>query len=163
VNVAAWLALFVTVSEYEPALNPVGNCPNALWSVNDTRDSVVVAKTTFGARPAGLKLAPVMVIRLFVVFTTVLLMAMAALASGAWSTSIDGSANKAIRDVESMLKVSFWCRKSITVSVRCKGLVGQKQKSPPRQLLPHGAVRAAGDCVDDDSRGAADRGMASDR
>jgi len=44
----------------------------ALWFVNDSTASVVVAKTTVGARPDGLKLAPLTVIRLFVVFTTAL-------------------------------------------------------------------------------------------
>jgi hypothetical protein len=72
VSVAAWLALLVTVSEYEPALNPVGSFARALLFVNDNRVSVVVAKTTLGARPDGLKLVPVMVIRLVVVFSTVL-------------------------------------------------------------------------------------------
>jgi hypothetical protein len=71
-NVAVWLALFVMVSEYEPALNPVGSLATALLFVNDNRVSVVVAKTTVGASPAGLKLLPVMVIRLVVVFSAVL-------------------------------------------------------------------------------------------
>src|SRR5580658_9843653 len=47
-------------------------------------------------------------------------MATAALVGGGRSTSIEGSTSKAIRDVESMLRISFWCRKRITVSVGCK-------------------------------------------
>ena len=71
-NVAVWLLLFVTVREYEPAPNPVGSCATALWFVNDNRERVVVAKTTVGASPDGLKFVPLIVIRLFVVFTVVL-------------------------------------------------------------------------------------------
>jgi hypothetical protein len=71
-SVAVWVSLFVTVSEYEAAPNPTGNFATALWSVKDTKVSVVVANTTVGASPEGLRLAPFMVIRLVVVFTTVL-------------------------------------------------------------------------------------------
>jgi hypothetical protein len=40
--------------------------------VNDANASAVWAKTTVGARPDGLKLAPVMVTWLFEMFTTAL-------------------------------------------------------------------------------------------
>jgi hypothetical protein len=40
--------------------------------VKDARANVVLATTTLGARPDGLKLFPVMVIWLFTVFKTVL-------------------------------------------------------------------------------------------
>jgi hypothetical protein len=74
----------VTVSEYEPAANPAGNVATSFWFVNDTRASVVWAKTTVGASPDGLKLLPVMVIRLFVVFTAALkIIGVVALQAGA--------------------------------------------------------------------------------
>jgi hypothetical protein len=50
----------------------VGNWATAVWFVNLVRASVVLAKTTVGASPLGLKPVPVMVIRLSVVFSTVL-------------------------------------------------------------------------------------------
>jgi len=71
-NVATWLLLFTTTSEYEPAENPAGRVATSRRFVNDARVSVVVANTTFGASPDGLKLAPLMVMWLFEVFTTVL-------------------------------------------------------------------------------------------
>ncbi len=64
--------LFVTVSKYEPVGSPAGSVATSLWLVNDTRVSVVVSKTTEGAIPDGLKPFPVMVMRLFDVFPTVL-------------------------------------------------------------------------------------------
>jgi hypothetical protein len=67
-----WGMLLVTVSEYEPAANPTGNCATTLRFVNDTRASAVWAKTTVGASPEGLKLFPVIVIRLFDPFNAVL-------------------------------------------------------------------------------------------
>jgi hypothetical protein len=74
VNVPVWGTLFVTVSEYEPAANPAGSVAISFWFVYDNRASAVWAKATVGAGPNGLKLAPlmVMVMRLFVVFTTAL-------------------------------------------------------------------------------------------
>jgi hypothetical protein len=69
--VAVWLLVFVTVSKYEPARNPLGNCATASLFVNETRTSGVWANTTLGASPVGLKLVPVMVIRLFEPFMTV--------------------------------------------------------------------------------------------
>jgi hypothetical protein len=44
----------------------------SFWFVNDTKASAVWAKTTVGASPDGLKLSPVIVMRLFDLFKTVL-------------------------------------------------------------------------------------------
>jgi hypothetical protein len=64
--------VFTTTREYEPAENPVGSVATSFWLANDTKARVVVAKTTFGARPDGLKFFPVIVMWLFDVFTTAL-------------------------------------------------------------------------------------------
>jgi hypothetical protein len=71
-NVAASPLVFVTLRKYEPAPNPVGSRATVLRLVNDTKVSAVVANNTFGARPEGLKLAPVIVTWLFDKFTTAL-------------------------------------------------------------------------------------------
>jgi hypothetical protein len=71
-NLADWLSLFTTMSGYEPARTPAGSVATSLWFANDTRFSVVVAKTTVGASPEGLKLVPVMVMRLIEVLSTAL-------------------------------------------------------------------------------------------
>ena len=71
-NLAVRLLLLVTASGYEPAENPVGRCAVTLPLENDNRVSFVVAKTTVGASPVGLKLVPVIAISLMDVFTTAL-------------------------------------------------------------------------------------------
>jgi hypothetical protein len=66
--------------------------------------SVVVAKTTVGARPDGLKLAPLMVIRLFVVFTTALKITGAVALQAGVVRSMDAITNDAIRKCLSTLE-----------------------------------------------------------
>jgi hypothetical protein len=60
----------VTLSRYEP-LKPEGSVATIVTFVNVTRVSLVVARVTVGATPAGLKLCPVMVIWVALEFTTV--------------------------------------------------------------------------------------------
>jgi Na+/glutamate symporter len=70
--VALWLLLLVMVSEYDPAVNPAGSCATTLRFANATSTSVVWAKATVGASPAGLKLLPEIVRCPVDVFKTVL-------------------------------------------------------------------------------------------
>jgi hypothetical protein len=52
-------------------LKPEGSVATIVTFVNVTRVSLVVARVTVGATPAGLKLCPVMVIWVALEFTTV--------------------------------------------------------------------------------------------
>jgi hypothetical protein len=64
--------LLVTVRLYVPGAKPDGNVAFTLLLLNELTASVEVAKTTVGARSAGLKSCPVIVICCFAELTTVL-------------------------------------------------------------------------------------------
>jgi hypothetical protein len=69
--------------------------------------SVVVAKTTVGARPDGLKLDPLMVIRLFVVFTTALKIIGAVAPQAGAARNMDAITNDATRNCLNTWESSF--------------------------------------------------------
>jgi L-2-hydroxyglutarate oxidase LhgO len=75
----------------------VGSVATSLWFVNDTKSSAVWAKTTVGARPDGLKLAPLIVIRLFVEFTTALKIIGAVAHQAGAATNMDAITNDVVR------------------------------------------------------------------
>jgi hypothetical protein len=69
---AVWPLLFVSVRLYVPGAKPDGSVTVSRVLLKESTTAWVVAKTTVGVSPAGLKSCPVAVIRFCVKFTTML-------------------------------------------------------------------------------------------
>src|ERR1039458_7296431 len=156
-NVPVWGVLFLMEIVDEPAANPAGKRAPALWFVNDSTVSVVVAKTTVGARPDGLKLAPLMVIRLFVVFTTALkIIGAVALQEGAAAVNMDAITNDVIRKCLgtwgiSSLQISRYvnplngpCKGGVAAAGSFLGILSDRQRAGGMQAAIRPATRGRG-------------------